>query len=390
MSNLKKNLHLLFFGTIVLGMLGMSLSPNTMINTRVPNINISNNKPNAALIPHAPIYIDGNTSLDTFCTVGDGSFVNPYIIENYSIAATSSHGIEIKNTDAYLVIRNCVIENGSSTYHGIVLHTCYNVRISNNDVNNNKVGISLTTLKNSTILNNTVSTNSQDGIILDSSSNSNTISINRVDRNDFGIRLFLNSNNNTISGNNCSWNYQSGFSLSYSYNNTVIDNIGNKNVFYGIKISTASFNIIWKNDFVENKVLNAHSTSTSVNSWDNGTHGNFWGDYLSRYPNATNDGLKWSIPYQINDSIADTDRYPIVQPFNTTITTSTSTTSTTTSTTSSTNTTSGSGSNSTSSASEDSMIDGLNVPLMLISGILVSVFLLHKKKRTILLANKSL
>jgi hypothetical protein len=39
-------------------------------------------------------------------------FWDNYIIENYVINASKANGIDIRNTTAYFVIRNCLVENG--------------------------------------------------------------------------------------------------------------------------------------------------------------------------------------------------------------------------------------------------------------------------------------
>ncbi|MHA1369166.1 MAG: PKD domain-containing protein [Promethearchaeota archaeon] len=52
----------------------------------------------------------------------------------------------------------------------------------------------------------------------------------------------------------------------------------------------------------------------SSNTWDNGTTGNYWGDYTIRYPNAGNDGRVWDTPYVINRTCGcQRDNYPLVQ-----------------------------------------------------------------------------
>ncbi|TDA33944.1 MAG: hypothetical protein DSO02_03230, partial [Hadesarchaea archaeon] len=58
--------------------------------------------------PHAPIYIegDGNFKPANGVRSGSGTKTDPYIIENWEIDASNAHGIHIKNTTAYFVIRN--------------------------------------------------------------------------------------------------------------------------------------------------------------------------------------------------------------------------------------------------------------------------------------------
>ncbi len=52
----------------------------------------------------------------------------------------------------------------------------------------------------------------------------------------------------------------------------------------------------------------------SNNEWDNGTHGNYWGNYTIKYPNATNDKTFWDTPYMIDGDCLGVDNFPLVNP----------------------------------------------------------------------------
>lgn len=63
---------------------------------------------------HERIYIDGNKGFNIINGVvsGSGKSTDPYIIEDWDINASSGqNGIEIRNTDAYFIIRNCIIHS---------------------------------------------------------------------------------------------------------------------------------------------------------------------------------------------------------------------------------------------------------------------------------------
>jgi len=49
-----------------------------------------------------------------------------------------------------------------------------------------------------------------------------------------------------------------------------------------------------------------------ANVWDNGSVGNYWSDYLTKYPNAaeTDGSGVWNTPYVIDTN--NTDHYPFV------------------------------------------------------------------------------
>jgi hypothetical protein len=70
----------------------------------------------SVLTPHDPIYIIGNDNFTSANGVvgGSGMADDPYIIENWDISPGSSSGIEIGNTTAYFVIRNCYVHDGGN------------------------------------------------------------------------------------------------------------------------------------------------------------------------------------------------------------------------------------------------------------------------------------
>ncbi|MCK4971608.1 MAG: PKD domain-containing protein, partial [Thermoplasmata archaeon] len=49
------------------------------------------------------------------------------------------------------------------------------------------------------------------------------------------------------------------------------------------------------------------------NQWNTSTEGNYWSDYEDRYPEATNDGITWSIPYEMTSQYGTYhDNHPLV------------------------------------------------------------------------------
>jgi hypothetical protein len=55
-------------------------------------------------------------------------------------------------------------------------------------------------------------------------------------------------------------------------------------------------------------------TDGLANVWDNGSSGNYWSDYVTKYPNATqvdSSGI-WNTPYVIDTN--NTDHYPLTGP----------------------------------------------------------------------------
>jgi parallel beta-helix repeat protein len=103
---------------------------------------------------------------------------------------------------------------------GIAIGSSNNT-ITDNNISNNSIGISLWHSSNNNITGNNVSNNNEEGIFLFFSSN-NTITGNNVSNNERGISLLYSSNNN-ITGNNVS-NNEGGISLLYSSNNNITGN----------------------------------------------------------------------------------------------------------------------------------------------------------------------
>jgi parallel beta-helix repeat protein len=323
MTNLKRYLPLLTIGII---MVGQCLITSPAENAPEIRILVPDKNPNAALTPHVPIYLVSNSQIESFCSLGNGTFSNPYIIENYVINVSATNGIWIQNTNAYLVIRNCVVENGTNyPWAGISIRNCENINITGNSVNNNYHGIEFENSSNNIISGNNCSSNESHEIFLDYSNN-NTISgnygnnialmylynsnDNQVLNNNGGIGLG-NSNGSTISGNIAN-NINIGISLSSSNNNKILSNTIINNKYYGISISFSSNNTIWNNYCADNLYSNSKSDENAGgNHWDNGTHGNYWGDYYSRYPMAINKGMFWDTPYFTNGTTSGKDHYPL-------------------------------------------------------------------------------
>lgn len=189
-----------------------------------------------------PIYVDGSDSSNDWddCehVTGSGTYDNPYIIENLVIDAYSEIGIEIHNTKAYLIIRNCTIENGSTNENdGIYLDTCANVTITDNELDNNWNGIYIGSSNNLTVSNNTCSHNDNKGIQVYLSKYTFVLENDCYNNEDYGIFL-MGSDNNTISNNKCLKNYE-GIRSSFSDTNNVSDNTCNNNQADGIHLQSS-------------------------------------------------------------------------------------------------------------------------------------------------------
>jgi parallel beta-helix repeat protein len=198
-----------------------------------------------------------------------------------------------------------------------LLSSSYNV-LSGNDIANNWNGLVLSSSSGDVLSGNNITTNSY-GITLGASSG-NILSGNNVAGNSiYGIELDFSSDNNTLSGNSVTANSNDGIELEYSAeNNTLSNNNITANSRNGILLEGSSGNIFYHDNLIGNTFQ--VSSDGSPNTWDNGypSGGNFWSDYQTRYPNATeidSSGI-WNTPYVIDAN--NTDHYPLMSPWSST------------------------------------------------------------------------
>jgi hypothetical protein len=143
---------------------------------------------------------------------------------------------------------------------------------------------------------------------------------NRFDNNNITRVSLSNSNNNNLVNNNITTT-----PYAYAIN---IDN-SNSSIFYSNTIANVEIgypsnnNTFFGNSFVgssddDNPLVRIGWLKTVSNSWDNGSIGNCWIDYLAKYPNASeisSSGIG-DTPYVISpshegDPIAYIDRFPL-------------------------------------------------------------------------------
>ncbi len=209
-------------------------------------------------VPHDPIHIKSNSDFAVQAEKegwsGDGTLDNPYIIEDYDINASKSNGIEVRNTDVYFIIKNCVIHDGINN-SGIYFKNVRNSVVNEVVSYNNGVGIDLTDSYNNIISNSSIS-NNYCGICIYS----------------YGF-----SHNNTIIGNNIGYNNINGIEVDSSSSiiitkNKIINTIGN-----GIKISSSSTITITRNNIMDNfrgiDLQESSSITVSENNIENNVDG---------------------------------------------------------------------------------------------------------------------
>jgi len=257
-----------------------------------------------AYTTHDPIIIDGNAGFmgpngTTGITKGSGTESDPYIIEGWDINASTANGIEIQNTDAHFIVRNCHVHDGQLNRpysDGIHLYVCANGTLDGNTCSNNEDAIYLDSSSNNTLISNTCS-NNIDGTYFNSSSN-NVLNNNNFSSNSYGmfltyssgnilvnntcisnglygISLWDSSNNNNICNNNCSNNYGGITVGGDQCNHNIISNNNCSNNDKGIELASSSDNHVSSNNcsgirhygiFLQLSSSNALKNNTCSNS----------------------------------------------------------------------------------------------------------------------------
>jgi len=198
----------------------------------------------------------------------------------------------------------------------VALVSCMNITVPNLNLANNKDGILLVSTTDSIVTKNNI-TKMGIGIYSYLSSN-NTISGNNINNNtNTGIEL-LASNNNSISENYIA-NNPVGILIADSSKNEIIKNLITENSNWGMQFTgDQKNNIIYHNSFINNNAkgegLQVSINSEHHNAWDNGPSGNYWSDYLTRYPEASEgySSGRGDTEFYINSG--NIDHHPLMEP----------------------------------------------------------------------------
>jgi parallel beta-helix repeat protein len=235
--------------------------------------------------------------------------------------------------------------------YAILLDGSDNIIISGNTVIQNRQGISVTRSAYTSIRENNITRN-YEGIFITASASNNKISGNNIVENSATGITLKNANGNVIFGNNISYNGNGGGDMSGIFigsgsNNLIVGNILYNNLngvsmsgstaaiiagnnitkcSQGIFGQNSSDTVIYMNNF--NNTNPNEFTDEGINFWDNGTIGNYWSDYIQKYPNAKEKGTTgiWDTPYVITHfglgedntyqfmETNNTDHYPLLIP----------------------------------------------------------------------------
>lgn len=214
----------------------------------------------SALIPHAPIAIDGDLDFQSQAVSegwqGDGTEGDPFVISNYEIDNLGGSAILIQNTRVHFLVNDSRIHDAD---WGINLVNVMNGTVDNNTCLACAIDIWVSSSADLTISNNDVSDGfriqdsdrvevvSNDlsgggGMFLPSISNC-TVTHNEINATaDWGIWLHLLSDHNRIADNNCTGISGTGISVTESSFENVIEHNNCSGSVTGIKLTDSSHN----------------------------------------------------------------------------------------------------------------------------------------------------
>jgi len=194
----------------------------------------------------------------------------------------------ISDSSEYIIYSNNISGNEfSDCKYGLYSRAhMKNNTFLNNSFTRNQEGIDFYYAVNNSIVGNVFVSNWMYGIFIQSDSDGNDISYNYLENNNYGIRF-------------------KGVSYNEIYANKLVkNNIGLYSCCGSI------YNKLYNNSLINNS---KQAADAYTNHWDNGEYGNYWSDYLVKYPNATENGTFWNIPYNISDG-SNIDNFPLVKP----------------------------------------------------------------------------
>jgi parallel beta-helix repeat protein len=213
-----------------------------------------------------------------------------HVVSGNYITGNGASGIDIQISSNQIINGNNITGNGAE---GIRICSSENVTISNNNISNNSRGLALRWDGPFYVYGNNITDNQRYGIQFDGCSDS-IIYQNNIEHNSIGVLINLGIYGTAYLG--------SGNAV---YRNNIVDNSQQASVDKELDSAGMS---------------PERSNGTDIVSWDNGTVGNYWNDYQTRYPHAAEVGTSGigDTPYVIYEN--NTDYHPLMQPLNISLT----------------------------------------------------------------------
>lgn len=266
--------------SLILALLFSAVAGNQFINSTTAqnyaNITI---KADGSIVPvEAPFQRDG----DIYTLTEDANG----ILVNRSNMTLDGNGHTLLKTLSVLNVTNVTIKNFiiiiNSMDDNILLDSCSNVTISNNIVTGSPPELESRALSL--------------GIDVWGGT-SNVITGNRILGNVRGITFESTTSNNRVFGNNITGNHY-GLWISASQNNSIYNNNFDNNT---VNVFITGETIIRGRETVDTPLMN---------TFDNGTTGNYWSNYNGTDSNGNGIG---DAPYIIDEN--NRDNYPLMMPY---------------------------------------------------------------------------
>lgn len=282
-------------------------------NTLQNNIATENTKWGFSLSHSINNTLIGNSSMDNIYSGFEINNQCYFNIFNGNIATNNSHeGFELRFNCKFNTYSNNIAENNDNGFE-LNYKNDNNMFINNSAIDNNYSGYKVTTSANTIFKENFAMNNNLHGFELRDLNNSFIIK-NRATNNSLSGFYLTGSFNNTITHNTLTNNNLYGFSLNYydNYNRIIYNTITN-NTLFGLCISNSlpENNSFFLNIFIDNNNGSTQAFSNGHNFWNNGTHGNYWNDYVWIDNNSDSLGDN---PYYIDGDSQESDTYPLIAP----------------------------------------------------------------------------
>ncbi|MCG3217293.1 MAG: right-handed parallel beta-helix repeat-containing protein [Candidatus Heimdallarchaeota archaeon] len=235
-----------------------------LFTTQTNNLITDDNQVNEELVKaytqHESIMITHDDNFTYYGFSGNGTVVDPYVIENYYISTIDEYGIGIEFTTKHFVIRNCYITADQTGINIEEVSVGTAIIVNNTCISNFFFGIRIY-LCAGTIIENNTCLNSRDGIHIHSSPLVSLI-------------------NNT-----CTENYYHGIKLEYSAQVSLVNNTCYRNSYCGIITWDCSLLTLENNTIQENKRWGLYLfISTSVTMTNNTLRNN---EFMNRVDYCT-------------------------------------------------------------------------------------------------------
>ena len=285
-------------------------------DTPSSNINIQNTKVSCSTDHYCIFILNGVSGVNISNTEMNGLW--GLWLNQDTLSRMNSHSIEnttkINGKNVYYYNSLSGLGEYDFTNAGqVFLANCTNSVISNVNVSNSGVGISMFYCTNNTIKNSlseqTIPTHTSTypyGINM-YYCNNNTILNNQVKNGLYGISFRENSDFNKIINNTVQKSDYGMRIASDCDNNTILNNLFKDNDDGGLSLNSDTHdNLVYLNTFINNGPQ--ASDSGINNSWDNGSIGNYWDNYNGK--DLNDDGIG-DIPHNIYGSAGSIDSFPI-------------------------------------------------------------------------------